>query len=61
MGIQERATEDYRSQWNIPDSEGFEEAENRKRRAETGSSVAFSDSHDSKKGRLEDIEEVAVE
>ena len=58
-----KATQDYGSQWNIPDSEGFEEVQTAlggRKRAETGSSVGCSDNHDSKKGRLDDIQEGLV-
>ena len=63
LGITEKATQDYGSQWNIPDSEGFEEVQTAlggRKRAETGSSVGCSDNHDSKKGRLDDIQEGLV-
>ena len=44
MDITEKATQDYGSQWNIPDSEGFEEVQTvleGRKRAETGLSVTF--------------------
>ena len=56
LGIAERTTVDWRKQNNIPDSDGVELGQTRKR-SDT-MSTAHSDSHHQKRNRLEGISEV---
>jgi hypothetical protein len=52
LGILEHDNVDWRRQNNIPDSEGLEFGQTRKR-----SNTVSTDSHDRKRGRLVEIEE----
>jgi hypothetical protein len=55
LGISEHITADWRRQNNIPDSDGVELGQARKRSDTV--STANSDSHDQKRNRLEEIQE----
>ena len=55
LGISEPNTVDWRRQNNIPDSDGFELGQTRKRSDTV--STAHSDSHDKKRNRLGEIQE----
>ena len=56
LGIPEHNTVDWRRQNNIPDSDVFELGQTRKRSDTV--STAHSDSHDKKRNRLDEIQEV---
>jgi hypothetical protein len=55
LGISEHNTIDWRRQNNIPDSDGIEFGQTRKRFDTV--STAHSDSHDHKRNRLQEIQE----
>ena len=59
LGIQEKETVSWRRQYNIPDSDGFEEMlqEIQKRGRSDTMSTTQSDSHDPKRPRLGGISE----
>jgi hypothetical protein len=55
LGISEHITADWRRQNNIPDSDGIQLGQTRKRSDTV--STAHSDSHDQKRNRLKEIVE----
>jgi hypothetical protein len=55
LGISEHNTIDWRRQNNIPDTDGIELGQTRKRSDTV--STAHSDSHDQKRNRLQEIQE----